>query len=260
LLMHDMGHRGFTGNITIDKVCHWITFNLFITASPTFWNNQHNKHHAATQEHGYDTDLQTLPLVAFNKKIAEKGIPWLLKIQWLTFVPFQLLIFPFWKFTHTRHMIRTGNYMELFGSFMGHVIDFYCLRSQGFVFTFFFWLCGVMLGGFYLTTVFSMNHTHKPMVEQHTPRDWVRRSSGYTTNLTPNLFTNWFTGYLNFQIEHHLFPSMPHPRLPSIAPRIQALFKKHNVEYDVRDLSTAFVDTIYNLYEVGHLMEKTKDL
>ena len=40
--------------------------------------------------------------------------------------------------------------------------------------------------------------------------------------------------YLNFQIEHHLFPSMPQYRHPKVAPRVQALFAKHGVEHGAR--------------------------
>jgi len=261
LVMHEMGHRAFTGNIKIDKVLHWLTFTAFITASATFWNNQHNKHHAATQEYGADTDLNTLPLVAFNKLIAKGGARWVLRIQWLTFIPFQLLIFPIWKITHTRHMFRTKNIPELLAVICNHTLEFYMLSSSMTLFGYMtYWLMAVMLGGLYLTSVFSLNHTHKPVVDNHTHRDWVRRSAGFTTNLTPNFLTTWFTGYLNFQIEHHMFPQMPHPRLPQIAPRIKALLLKHNVEYDCRGMSQAFVDVIENLYQVGHFIEKTKDL
>ncbi len=65
LLMHDMGHRGFKKSkvlffstfffkaffcdMRLDKLIHCYFFAVGITGSATFWNNQHNKHHAATQ-------------------------------------------------------------------------------------------------------------------------------------------------------------------------------------------------------------------
>ena len=40
--------------------------------SASYWRNQHNKHHATPQKLNHDVDLDTLPLVAFHKTVAEK--------------------------------------------------------------------------------------------------------------------------------------------------------------------------------------------
>ena len=98
-LMHDMGHRSFSCQLSSDKFYHMILFSLGLSGSPSWWTNQHNKHHAATQELRHDVDLYTLPIVAFNKIIARKGNPTWLKYQWLTFAPSQLLFLPLSKFS-----------------------------------------------------------------------------------------------------------------------------------------------------------------
>ena len=41
-----------------------------------------------------------------------------------------------------------------------------------------------------------------------------------------------FSGGLNFQIEHHLYPFVNHCHLPSLAPKVKALCRKHNVAYN----------------------------
>ena len=58
--------------------------------------------------------------------------------------------------------------------------------------------------------------------------------------------------YLNFQIEHHLFPSMPQYNHPKICHRVRALFEKHGVEYDVRPYWECIRVTYANLWAVGH--------
>ena len=40
-----------------------------------------------------------------------------------------------------------------------------------------------------------------------------------------------FSGGLNFQIEHHLYPFVNHCHLPSLAPKVRKLCAKHNVPY-----------------------------
>ena len=40
-----------------------------------------------------------------------------------------------------------------------------------------------------------------------------------------------FSGHLNYQIEHHLFPFVNHCHLPKLAPRVEEICKKHGVKY-----------------------------
>ena len=38
-------------------------------------------------------------------------------------------------------------------------------------------------------------------------------------------------GFLNYQIEHHLFPNMPHSFYQKMQPIVKDICKKHNLEY-----------------------------
>lgn len=42
---------------------------------------------------------------------------------------------------------------------------------------------------------------------------------------------NWFSGGLNLQIEHHLFPTMPRHNLLKVRPLVQQFAKEHGLEY-----------------------------
>ncbi len=83
--------------------------------------------------------------------------------------------------------------------------------------------------------------------------DWVRYAAVYTMNVSPGplKFISWWMSYLNFQIEHHLFPSMPQYRHPIISPRVKALFEKHGLKYDQRSYLDAIAVTFKNLDTVG---------
>jgi len=252
-LMHDMGHRAFFTNMYLDKLFHVVLFCFGIAGSPSWWTNQHNKHHAATQELNHDVDLQTLPVVAFNKQIAKGGNGLWLKYQWLTFIPMQLLFLPFWRFLHFRHSIRTKNIPEMIGIPLHDVIGAFLLYYFGLSISKFviYETLGFMIGGMYIASVFSINHTHRPTVEPFTARNWVKRATDFTTNSEPNRFNSWFTGYLNFQIEHHLFPSIPHPNLPEVSKRVKKLCEKNKIVYDCKSLSESIYLTYKNLVDVG---------
>ena len=44
------------------------------------------------------------------------------------------------------------------------------------------------------------------------------------------------TGNLSHQIEHHLFPDLPSNRYAEIAPKVQALFEKYDLNYHTAPL------------------------
>jgi len=245
-VMHEGGHGSLTGNLKVDKIIQSIAFGLGNGMSGAYWNNQHNKHHATPQHIKYDVDLQTLPLVAFNIETAKKGNKWWLKFQAFLFAPVVTVAVTLgWGlFLHPRYMIRTKRYFELILYVLKWIFIFKYFTVQMFLLNAFF-------GGIYIFVNFALSHTHKPIVPPEQHRDWIRYAADHTTNIVPHWFTDWWMGYLNYQIEHHLFPSMPQFRHSQIAPRVKLFFEKHGIEYDVQTYWAAIKLTFSNLHAVG---------
>lgn len=255
--MHEGGHYSLTGNIRADRMLQLFSMGLGCGMSAAWWRNQHNKHHAAAQKIKHDVDLETLPLIAFNRVIMRRASPamrkWL-RFQAYLFTPVitTLVALAWQSFLHPRHAYRIGRYDEL-AVFAVRYTAWAALFATRFgaataVGMYFFYL---MIGASYIFMTFGVSHSHRPvlMPDEHT--DWVGYSANHTINCTPSLLCNWWMGYLNFQIEHHLFPSMPQFRHPTIAPRIKAFFESHGLEYDVRDFFVALWDTLRNLNDVA---------
>ncbi|XP_034501461.1 fatty acid desaturase 3 isoform X4 [Ailuropoda melanoleuca] len=96
----------------------------------------------------------------------------------------------------------------------------------------------------------QMNHIPKEIGhEKH--RDWASSQLSATCNVEPSLFIDWFSGHLNFQIEHHLFPTMPRHNYRKVAPLVQALCAKHGLSYEVKPFLTALVDIVGSLKKSG---------
>merc|ERR1712070_634187 len=82
-------------------------------------------------------------------------------------------------------------------------------------------------------------------------------AAGHTINVNGgnyffDLVVDWWMEYLNYQIEHHLFPEMPQFRHPETSKRVKKFFAEHNIKYDQRVYSEACYATWYNLYTVGN--------
>ncbi|XP_006169721.1 fatty acid desaturase 3 isoform X4 [Tupaia chinensis] len=98
----------------------------------------------------------------------------------------------------------------------------------------------------------QMNHIPKEIGhEKH--RDWASSQLAATCNVEPSPFTDWFSGHLNFQIEHHLFPTMPRHNYHKVAPLVKALCAKHGLNYEVKPFLTALVDIVGSLKKSGNV-------
>jgi len=109
----------------------------------------------------------------------------------------------------------------------------------------------------WFTWVTQINHVAMDVHEESDEDTWVTLNLKGTCNIEQGLFNDWFTGHLNFQIEHHLFPTMPRHNLYKIQPLVQSLCKKHNIAYVNKPLGVAFLDIITSLEKSGQLWRET---
>jgi len=258
-LMHEGGHNSLSGNIKIDRTLQIWIYGVGCGMSGGWWRSQHNRHHATPQKLEHDPDLETLPLLAFNEA-CRRGIKNPIARKWLEaqaylFMPLTcLLVVLSWQFIlHPLYMFRTSKYMEA-ASFVVRYIAFFGFATSGYS-----WPASILIylfcnqvAGSYIFTNFAMSHTHLAVTQADEHVHWCEYASEHTTNLSNHFFVNWWMAYLNFQIEHHLFPAMPQFRHPQVSLRVQALFKKHNLTYDTRGYFSCLGETLRNLDEVGH--------
>jgi len=63
--------------------------------------------------------------------------------------------------------------------------------------------------------------------------DFYKHQIQHTHNYgTKSIWCFYLSGGLNMQIKHHLFPGMNHWHLYNLAPKVRALCKKYNVDYN----------------------------
>ncbi|CAD7948021.1 unnamed protein product [Amoebophrya sp. A120] len=281
-LQHEGGHYSLTGYMKLDKRLQQCIYGFGCGMAASWWSNQHNKHHATPQKIGYDVDLNTLPLVAFHtgavtdtkagqklaagtrnkkssKQVEQQLTAWAnywLKNQAYLFSPLIcLLVALFWQlYLHPRHAMRTQNYMELVWMACRYGCTFAFLLStlQWSVFgSVVFYVAYVQLGSSYIFTNFAVSHTHLDVVPETDHRNWAEYAADHTMNCDNHFLTNWWMSFLNFQIEHHLWPQMPQFRFPEVSPRVRAVFEKHGKEYKSLPYWEAIRITLKNLDDVA---------
>ena len=71
----------------------------------------------------------------------------------------------------------------------------------------------------------------KAIPDNETRGEWYLRQMLGSANISGSKLMHIMTGNLSHQIEHHLFPDLPSRRYAEIAPRVQALFEKYDLNY-----------------------------
>ena len=107
-------------------------------------------------------------------------------------------------------------------------------------------LFGLLLGG-----AFAPNHTGMPIVPHNEKIDFLRRQVLMSRNIRGGWATNFALGGLNYQIEHHLFPSMPRPNLRRAQPIVRDFCESHRVSYTETSLLSAYGIVVRYLNQVG---------
>ncbi|NKQ41703.1 MAG: fatty acid desaturase [Sulfurovum sp.] len=74
--------------------------------------------------------------------------------------------------------------------------------------------------------IYMFNEPHKSIGEFY-----LRQIMGSVNYNTGSDFKDFVHGFLNYQIEHHLFPNMPQSYYQKMQPLVKEICKKHNLEY-----------------------------
>jgi linoleoyl-CoA desaturase len=90
--------------------------------------------------------------------------------------------------------------------------------------------------------------------------DWAIHQLLTTSDFAPkSKLLTWFTGGLNYQIEHHLFPNISHVHYKKLSSVVKETAKKHGLPYHVQ--STFFSAVLNHTKMLRSLGRKSgKDL
>ena len=105
---------------------------------------------------------------------------------------------------------------------------------------------GLCLGG-----SFAPSHKGMPIVPRDMKIDFLRRQVMMSRNVRGGLLVEIAMGGLNFQIEHHLFPSMPRPNLRLVQPIVRAYCAEQDLGYAEAGLFESYGIVIDYLNNVG---------
>jgi linoleoyl-CoA desaturase len=246
-IAHTASHNALSRNNAWNRIIFYLSYPFLLQMSARYWLYSHVQiHHPAPNIVGIDDDCDLRPTFAINE-IHRGGAerPFWQRIQWLT-LP---LLLPFNGFNIQRQawlrLTRELRNPDLRSS--DAWLDLVCMTAHLVVFLllpmlFFSPLAVVGLHllrfsliGMALFAVLAPGHFPAEAVcldrDQRDEGDFYLRQAVATVNFRTGPIGRWLCSGLEFQIEHHMFPSISHVFYPQLSPLVRQLCQRHGLPH-----------------------------
>ncbi|HET6532754.1 MAG TPA: acyl-CoA desaturase, partial [Actinoplanes sp.] len=256
-LGHDAGHRQILRSKRANYRLGVLVANLGVGFSYGWWIDKHNRHHAHPNDEDKDPDVGPGALV-FTRAQALRGGPvaraWYRWQAWL-FFPLLLLEALNLRVASVRYLLdrRGGARVAEAALISLHVAGYLALVLvvMSPLPAVLFIVVHQGLFGLYLGCCFAPNHKGMPALSPAEDADYLLRQVLTSRNVRGHWLTDLAMGGLNYQIEHHLFPSMPRCNLRAAQPIVKAFCADRGVSYLETDLVASFAEALRHLDQVG---------
>jgi fatty acid desaturase len=259
-LGHDAGHRQILATRTGNDILGLFYGNLLVGLSFGWWIDKHNRHHAHPNTEGADPDIGDGALAFTTAQARSRSTVLsraLTRSQAWLFFPLLLLEGFHFHVASVRALLdrshrRRSRPVEaalLAGHGTAYLTALFLVLSPWQALTFLAIQQGLF--GLYMGASFAPNHKGMPIIPTNSKTDFLRRQVLTSRNIRGGRITDFIFGGLNYQIEHHLFPSMPRPNLRRAQALIRSYCHSHDVAYREDSLLACYTQTLRYLGNVG---------
>ena len=239
MLGHEGSHRSFSRSPTRNALLVFLTFPLFSGLGALYWRDKHDRrHHAHPNVEGLDPDIKPFPFASSrgDHETCSPGERWFQRVfqRWL-FWPMATLMSIGMRRSSLLFLVRSRKrdrawWLEL-ACLVGHYTGWIVIPS-------FVWGAPAIIGlylamwglvGVFLALIFAPAHMGLPIVAAPN-HEWQHQLATTRDLELPPAISFFFIG-LDFQVEHHLFPRIPHHHLPLAARITRAWCQRHGLPH-----------------------------
>ena len=233
---HDLGHQQVFRSTRANEI-FGLVISFIVGASRTWWVEKHNQHHSNPNDLDLDPDIE-IPVLAFSEDQAlnKTGVyRFVVRYQAFFFYPILCLEGFGVRLASVLYMLRNkGNYPMTEPLLMAAHIAIY-LGSMFYLLSawhaMIFIVVNQLVIGLYLGWTFAPNHKGMLLLDSKGKMDFLRRQVLTSRNVKSSSINDFLYGGLNYQIEHHLFPSMPRNRLKEAQKIVKPFCRAHSIPY-----------------------------
>jgi len=218
-----IGHDYVHGRGTISYFLGRFVGGLWNAFSSEWWSAKHNKHHVHTNQVGIDDDIANDPILHLHIPSEDKEFI-LRPYQHIYYHLAYSFLYLSWRLQSFQHALANKEKMEL------------ALMAINYTWLFGFLpikvaLGSILLGGWLVAEIVTATHQSEDMIDGasfHFCEDQFATTRDVHMDSS---FLNWLWGGMQFQLIHHLFPTMPKYRYRAMVDRVRKFALENGIEY-----------------------------
>jgi fatty acid desaturase len=261
-LGHDVAHLQVTRSPRRSRILGLLDANLMGGLSYGWWVDKHNAHHAHPNSLESDPDVRPGVLIFdAGQAVGRRGLAgWTTRHQAALFFPFLLGEAVNLHVASVSELFRPGLRLRVPEALLiaAHFVAYLTL-----VITTLTWPQALLfaaihkgLQGIYLGCSFAPNHKGMPMLSPQQAADPLLRQVLTSRNVRGGPFIDAALGGLNYQIEHHLYPSMPRANLRRAQPIVRQFCEDRGISYLECSAVASYAAALRHLSDVGAVLRK----
>ncbi|WP_418276605.1 fatty acid desaturase family protein [Isoptericola jiangsuensis] len=260
-LAHEASHRQVLRSGPANDRAGRILANAVVGISYSWWMTKHTRHHANPNRRGKDPDIapDVVVFVPEDAAAARGFKAFINRYQGYLFFPLLTLEGLNLHVTAYRSLLARDGHGDartrvrelsiITVRLATYVAVLFWVLPLGMAFAF----LGVQLAvfGVYMGASFAPNHKGMAVLPADAKVDFLSKQVLTSRNIRGGWFMSILMGGLNFQIEHHLFPSMPRPHLGRARELVRAHCAHIGLPYTETSLVNSYRIVVGYLNEVG---------
>ncbi len=253
-VMHDANHGAYSSKKWVNKV---LGSSIYILAGNVYnWQVQHNVlHHTYTNIHGHDEDMDAGRIIRFSKHAKWHRMHRFQ--QYYSVFLYGLLTF---NWMLTSDILQTKRYLKRklsYGKFPKPSKQWSMLVFTKLIYVSIWIVVPIIImdiawwkiligffmmhyiAGIILSVIFQLAHmveeAQMPLPDESgtMKNTWAIHQLFTTVNFsTKNKVMNWYSGGLNHQVEHHIFPHISHVHYTKISKIVRQTTREFNLPYN----------------------------
>ncbi|MBI2141624.1 fatty acid desaturase [Candidatus Woesearchaeota archaeon] len=272
MLMHDAGHRQIFNADWKNTLAGLIAGNLATGTSVWSWMSGHNKHHGSPNDLDEDPDVN-IPFLAYSEgqALKKKGMAaFITKYQAFFWLPLMAIAAFSIRTNHTVNLAKAFIKNAKSKSGLYYALEIFLIAVSmtayfGLIFFSLAWwqaltffIINYALTGLYIGTVFATNHKGMPLLTEKTRQDFLRIQVLTARNVKGSPLIDLWTGGLNYQIEHHLFPTMPRNNLSKARALVKLFCNERGIEYYETGFFRSYKEILQNFHRTSAVLRKPR--
>lgn len=237
---HNAGHGAVSRHDRLNRALGQLSMTLLTGLAFDEWITRHRAHHRFCQDEDRDPDLMVDFVVSLTDKSRRRKTPFgrfLTRYQTTHIWLLSLLFGHSQRVLSQAAVLRNPRRYRLDSAMLllhaGLWFGIPCgMLGVSFQLALLTYLIPLTLLGPYLAAIFWVNHLGMPLINKVADFSFLEHQTVTSRTIVNAPRWDWLFGGLNFQIEHHLFPTVPSHRLAAVQVIIRHHFDKQGIVYN----------------------------